>query len=299
MNNGKEIPVKGYVVRGKDDDGDPCYAVRDGINSFEPMLDGPHRDGPAVCVSVDEATCAVVSLRDVHGATDVRIFAVAEDGTETPLPTYEEALTDLEALREMNRNLLDPEWTFSSDGRMNIVDARGLVQEMVIGFHDMFLKSGGAENFITYTFNDAQSRQPVYVVTIQRANGKTPAEKYLDVARALRDLEAKHCPTCAVERETAHRNFHPTTIDDAVLATIADIRCKEHAQEVEPLPPEETARAPQPGDHLHLDMRRSCLRCDHCGKEQGFTQPIAGGDLSALIQSFGARHKLCPAPKMA
>ena len=64
--------TKGYVVRFLDD-GNTCELT------------------PATL------TAAVRAVRELP-AFDARIFAVAEDGTETPLPSYEEALTRLDAV---------------------------------------------------------------------------------------------------------------------------------------------------------------------------------------------------------
>lgn len=71
--------MKGYIVRGKDDRG----------NGVESKM-------------VDDVGVAVGARETlVRGrCTDVRIYAVAEDG-ETPLPTYEEALAEIERLRAM------------------------------------------------------------------------------------------------------------------------------------------------------------------------------------------------------
>ena len=61
--------TKGYVVRFLDD-GNTCELT------------------PATL------TAAVRAVRELP-AFDARIFAVAEDGTETPLPSYEEALAEI------------------------------------------------------------------------------------------------------------------------------------------------------------------------------------------------------------
>lgn len=84
--------IKGYVVRGKEaarlradvfyvGDGDFAYADSE--------------EQPMVLETTDAALSAQVGMKDVHGFTDARIFAVAEDGTETPLLTYEEALAEV------------------------------------------------------------------------------------------------------------------------------------------------------------------------------------------------------------
>jgi hypothetical protein len=77
----------GYIVRGKDAPGQPargtCYGyATEGLTSYQ-------------FASLSGAIEAVSSMAKV-GCTDVRIFAVGADGTETPLPTYEEALSMLD-----------------------------------------------------------------------------------------------------------------------------------------------------------------------------------------------------------
>jgi hypothetical protein len=90
------VKIKGYVVRGTDDDGRPVCAARMADDerptalvsskSAEAHLFGSLSDAAAMC-------------RSPMWNEDVRIYAVAEDGTETPLPTYEEALAEVERLR--------------------------------------------------------------------------------------------------------------------------------------------------------------------------------------------------------
>lgn len=82
--------VKGYVVRGKHEtQGDVAAWSSDGSIG--------EQAGASVFKTLDGAAGARASM--VHrGLADVRIFAVAEDGTETPLPTYEEALAERAAL---------------------------------------------------------------------------------------------------------------------------------------------------------------------------------------------------------
>ncbi len=75
---------KGYVVRGFLD-GAAVYAVK-----REWVYEGG--DPPERYATIDAAAAALECMV-ATGCTDVRVFAVAPDGTETPLPTYEEALT--------------------------------------------------------------------------------------------------------------------------------------------------------------------------------------------------------------
>lgn len=198
---------------------------------------------------------------------------------------------DRDAERGMVQQLLDPEFSFNGDG-MGVMDHRGLIQAMVAGFDEAFRAAPAtAQNFITYTFNDRETRRPAYVVTIQRATGKSPAEKYIEVATELRELKAATCPACMAAQAAAAAAASGGSLDELCESTKA--RCPEHAARVEPLPEEPETERAVPDEHVRLDMRRGCLFCERCGKEQGFTQPIAGGDLAALLDSFGARHRLC------
>jgi hypothetical protein len=69
--------MKGYIVRGT------------------APGDVPHEEHRETIGAAASTWLAMERL----GASRVRIFAVAEDGSETPLPTYEEALETLEKLR--------------------------------------------------------------------------------------------------------------------------------------------------------------------------------------------------------
>jgi len=73
------MTIKSYVVR---------YV--DGDKTFEVTP-------PTVAWGV---AAAVRSVRELP-AFDARIVAVAEDGAETPLPTYEEALAEIDRLRAL------------------------------------------------------------------------------------------------------------------------------------------------------------------------------------------------------
>lgn len=81
--------IKGYVVRGKANDADVFY-VGEGDFAYAGVGDG---ETPKTLNTIDDS--AVESM-GADGCTDVRIFAVGKDGTETPLPTYEEALALLD-----------------------------------------------------------------------------------------------------------------------------------------------------------------------------------------------------------
>lgn len=84
------MSARGYVVRGKDDRGRSVWADADDENGYE-----PRRGGKAVCVDSADAACFAKLEIEAQGCTDVVILAVAKDGTETVLPTYEQALAEL------------------------------------------------------------------------------------------------------------------------------------------------------------------------------------------------------------
>jgi len=83
----RSVNVKGYVVRWDDARGQALYAIRDSTSTV--------REDATVFATIREA---VIEAGD--GFATARIVAVVEDGTETPLPTYEEALAENERLRE-------------------------------------------------------------------------------------------------------------------------------------------------------------------------------------------------------
>ena len=221
-----------------------------------------------------------MNIQEIKDAHDALTKAGVPDADKPLAERIELVLQDLQEVRGLNRKLLTPEFQFGQDN-IGVIDARGLIHEMVRGFDAMF-RADAANNFITYTFEQAGTGAPMYVVTIQLATGKTPAERYLETAQALQDLQIKHCRACKAARKKGSQ----------------EARCSKHAKPVEPLPPEEPpeAPAPQPGDHLLLKLRDSCMECTHCGKIQGFTSPISAADLAALSNSFQERHILCPPP---
>lgn len=85
--------MSGYVVRGMYEGADVySYGATDGFGTGAPEI------SPRCIWDLDTAAgCRAFMVR--RGCTDVRIFAVAEDGTETPLPTYEEALASIALIR--------------------------------------------------------------------------------------------------------------------------------------------------------------------------------------------------------
>ena len=86
--------AKGYVVRGKYKGEDVySYGPTDGFGT------GAIEISPRCIWTLDNAThCRWFMVG--RGCTDVTILAVAEDGTETPLPSYEEALAQLSRIME-------------------------------------------------------------------------------------------------------------------------------------------------------------------------------------------------------
>lgn len=184
---------------------------------------------------------------------------------------------ELAATEDLNHKLLDPEFTFTGDG-IRAIDARGLVQSMVLSF-DKMLRDGGASNFMTFEVGSMR-RERAYVVTVQKATGKTPAEAYIEVARELQELKAQHCPECAMAQSVIQ--------DDRG-------RCLEHAPPPPPPPPEEEPppAPPHPLDHLKLDLKTSQMVCENCGKKQDVPRPVTAGVLNAMQDAFTARHARC------
>ena len=85
--------VKGYVVRGKDRLGKPAWCY-DGffrvVSAAQGGWPAPPREYPSLSIAGGGVAAMLA-----NGCTAVTIFAVATDGTETPLPSYEAALEDL------------------------------------------------------------------------------------------------------------------------------------------------------------------------------------------------------------
>lgn len=86
---------RGYVVRGKDRQGRDCWASGD-VAGF---ARASRRESATAYADLDSA---IEGWAFMHGTChDVTILAVAEDGTETALPSYEKALGELVRLREV------------------------------------------------------------------------------------------------------------------------------------------------------------------------------------------------------
>lgn len=87
--------INGYVVTGKHFDTSARVWL-----AYEPI--GTHVIVPRITQATTFKTVgsAIQAWCDAQAmCSDARIFAVAEDGTETPLPSYEEALAELDSLR--------------------------------------------------------------------------------------------------------------------------------------------------------------------------------------------------------
>jgi hypothetical protein len=101
------VTIKGYVVRGTDHEGERCaaYVWQDGHDEMDALSSDEH----TVFMEFARADRAR-GMMWVRCCTGVRIFAVADDGTETALPTYEEALAQVERLAARIEAMLeDPE----------------------------------------------------------------------------------------------------------------------------------------------------------------------------------------------
>lgn len=107
------MKIKGYVVRGKANDA-PVFYVGDGDFAYADVGDG---EAPKTLNTISDSSFAVESM-EMDGCTDVRIFAVSEDGTETPQPTYAEALEQL-AASETGRAAERKAWARLLDAEIN------------------------------------------------------------------------------------------------------------------------------------------------------------------------------------
>lgn len=83
--------MRGYVVRGKYNGEGRAAFNADGWTATPRAA--------AVFLAFSRAVVAQIAM-EAGGCTDVRIFAVAEDGTETPLPSYEDAIGQRNAFRD-------------------------------------------------------------------------------------------------------------------------------------------------------------------------------------------------------
>ena len=87
--------IKGYVVKFTNERG-TFYVTAPAWLGEHTIGTGADDDGALF----DALGKAAAAARHPRRTNDVRIFAVSPDGTETPLPTYEEALNALAMARD-------------------------------------------------------------------------------------------------------------------------------------------------------------------------------------------------------
>jgi hypothetical protein len=136
---------KGYVVRGKDRQERDRWAAGD-VAGFA-YAEG--RDGATLHTDLDSAVEAWAFMHRL--CHDVTIFAVAEDGTETPLPSYQEAIEDLagaKASAEQACALLDKATSDIIRMSTEIERLRGIVDDArrLIRSADLDVTSGHRAN---------------------------------------------------------------------------------------------------------------------------------------------------------
>jgi hypothetical protein len=134
----RSVNVKGYVVRWDDARGQALYAIRDSTSTV--------REDATVFATIREA---VIEAGD--GFATARIVAVAEDGTETPLPSYQEAIEDLagaKASAEQACALLDKATSDIIRMSTEIERLRGIVDDArrLIRSADLDVTSGHRAN---------------------------------------------------------------------------------------------------------------------------------------------------------
>ena len=94
--------IKGYVVRGIGTSSErTLWAMHGGL------LDGLLADSRAEAAEYATIGEAIGALPKMAYCRDVTILAISGDGTETPLPSYEEALAALATVRDEAQKALD------------------------------------------------------------------------------------------------------------------------------------------------------------------------------------------------
>jgi len=88
--------LKGYVVRGKDEDGNETS-----VGPLPAVTTLRAADGVPLFASTSLALAALraVEFERYGGGVSMQLFAVDKDGSERPIPSYAEALAEIEALR--------------------------------------------------------------------------------------------------------------------------------------------------------------------------------------------------------
>jgi hypothetical protein len=120
--------TKGYVVRYTNERGTFYVAAPKWLDDY---TIGTARTDEGVLF--DALPAAVAASRHPRKVTTVTILAVAEDGTETPLPSYEEALAEISGADTVLTLVGQP-----PDGRrliLRITDAMGAAGDMLRGAH--------------------------------------------------------------------------------------------------------------------------------------------------------------------
>lgn len=127
------MSAKGYMVRGKDMEGLDVYPEK-GTGTIDVRLCvTTAQESAALYTVADEAAGVAAEMMREFDVADVSIYRVAEDGTETPLPTYEEALAEISGADTVLTLVGQP-----PDGRrliLRITDAMGAAGDMLRGAH--------------------------------------------------------------------------------------------------------------------------------------------------------------------
>lgn len=120
-----------------------------------------------------------------------------------------ETQAELDAARGVNAQLLDPVFRF--DGALSAEDTHGVMAVMADSFMAL-LDRNGAVNFQSFTFTRAGS--PSVVMTLRRATGKSPEERYAEVAAELAALKGT-APIPLEQQEPERSPEHHCRLDDA------------------------------------------------------------------------------------
>ena len=120
-----------------------------------------------------------------------------------------ETQAELDAVRASNAKLLDPVFRF--DGALDVEDTHGLMTVMADSFIAL-LDRNGAVNFQSFTF--ARTGSPAIVMTLRRANGKSPEERYAEVAAELAALKGT-TPVPLEPQESDAQEEHHCRLDPA------------------------------------------------------------------------------------
>lgn len=176
-----------------------------------------------------------------------------------------ETQADLEASREAGRRLLDPMFRF--DGAMSTEDTHGILAVLADSFLGL-LDAGHVVNYQSYIFQRGEAAK--VIVTVRRATGKTPEERFGETAArldALCEEAARMCHDCG------------------------QTRCEKHAPASPLLPDAPPAVKPH---HCRLDERTGRVWCTICGSEEQLPERARADVLVVALRSFETRHEACP-----